>query len=519
MHFKYLVLIITLFLLPFSAYAQTTTEENATVGIRIDYPEDWASSTVEVSDGIQTLYLADSERTMRRILTSPTDPMASGRFAMIHYSPTFVSQAVDSLEELRGVYQSVDEDDWEETTINGELAYQWSYEDERTAGFVILYQLPDGRLNFSIADTAIGEMTAEMYDLFIEVIESIEFYSSLESVDDELKLSETAESDRLSFSFQYPEDWQLSEVEEVPTGVVISPTTSSTSLTEFFGGAWLLITDNSAELLGLDDEMTEQLDEMSLDILESYADAASRQGVEFTEIDLLEIDDIPVGRVSGEGANTIYMFVLNENVVQIWIGATTSEMLEALEAVVQAIIPTVESHMLGDESNLSLANFIVTEDDVDETYIMENGVAFDYPSEWSIIEENGLVLVSNLEDIASFTAQPDEILLIISTVSTEEQDIATTISLLQEVQELILDSDTFNIDLFRIDGNQKPTDMEFDLGDLGDDWNFSGGLVLSPDNSLNGAIFIIMSQEVYDPELATLVINPVLTTFRTAEED
>lgn len=517
MRLKLFFIILIISLLPLSVSAQTTSSNNAVVGISLDYPESWVSTTQQVAEGVQALYLTDSNATLDAIINEPSEPMLSGRISLIHYPPSVVSNIGRNLVELQGLFPDAE---WDEITVNDELAYKWSYEDERTQGFVVLYELADGSLSFSVADTAIGELDDELDAMLMEIIASVESYSLAESIEEGLDFSETAVVDDFPFTFQYPAGWYVSQVEEIADSLIVSASTSGTSFSEFSGQSILLLTQVSLESLGIDSDLPLETGHMSMRILDSYVEAAAEGGTTFSEVELIEIDGIPVGRVASDTGAVIYMLVLDEELIaQVWVVGFDEDEKIALEIVAQELIATISTDIPEVELSTELLGILDSASELDASFTMENGIAFDYPDNWSVLEDNGLVLVSNLEEVEDFTAQSGEILLIISAVPVEERDLVETLVRIQEVTSVMAEFPDFDINIFRIDDSDTISETTFDVGEAAVNWNFSGGLISTSGETLNGAVFIIMNQGEYDSGLATHIINPILGTFRLTNDE
>lgn len=532
MRLKLLALILCLALLPTTILAQTITTNNSVVGIHVEYPDDWSSQVVPISETINALYLADSDATMDAILNDPTSFMPPKSMSLI-FNPPAVYQNVRTLDQMRTIYADIE---WEETTINDRPAYRWDYEDNRTQGFAVLYELSDGSFSFAVADTATGELTDAVNDLLIEIISSVETYSLIDDIDEGLDFSETAIIGDFAFSFQYPENWQISEVEEINNGVILSPDTSSSTLDTFLGSPFFLITQTPLESFGFDDDFVLETGEMSLELIESYAESAGEDGLFFTTVELIEIDGKPVGRVFAEGTPTIFMFVVNEDIiVQIWIISDDNDIKEALESVAEELIASVNTDNAEEASQLTQSinsirgsasepeaeslDFPTEIDDLDASYTMENGIIFDYVEGWSVLEDDtGLVLVSNVNPIEDFTAQQGEFLLIISTVTSDVMELTEVIIASMEISSIMSEFPDFDVNIFRIDSSEELSDITFDIGEPAIDWNYSSGLLASPATGVNGAITIIMSQDGYSENLATSIIDPIILTFRTEED-
>lgn len=517
MRLKLFFTILILSLLPLSVSAQTTTLDNGLIGIRIEYPESWVADNIQIAEGVHALYLADSESTLERILNDPLNPMRSGRIAMIHYPPSVVARAASNLDELQALFPDAE---WDETTVNDELAYKWTYEDERTQGFVVLYELPDGSLSFSVGDTAIGELDDELDAMLMEIIASIETFSMIDSIEAGLDFSETVVVDDFPFTFQYPAGWYVSQVDGIDDSLILSASSSGTSFSEFAGQPLLLLTHMSLEIFGFGGDFALETGQMSMDILESYVASAAEDGAIFSDIELLEIDDVTVGRVAGDGRPTIYMLALDEALIaQVWVVANNEDEQGALEAIAEELVTTISTDIPEAELSPELIEILDSVSEPDATFIMENGIAFNYPEGWSVLEDNGLVLVSNLGDVEDFTAQPGEVLLIISAVPTDERDIEGGLVRVQELVAVLSETPDFDINIFRFDDSGATSDLTFDVGRPAIDWNYSGSIISPAEGTLDGSIFVIMNQDEYDSGTATQIIHPILTTFRRADAE
>lgn len=515
MRLKLLLIVLFALLLPVTTFAQTSTTDNPVVGISVEYPEEWASKTIPVAEGVNTIYLADSDDTLEQILTEPTLPMLSGQMTIIHYPPDVVSQMASDVVEVQAFFPDVE---WIEISVNDRLAYKWDYEDERTQGFIVLYELSDGRVNFSVADTAIGELTEEIDAMFMEIIASVEPYSLASAIEEGLEFSETAVSDKLSFVFQYPIGWYVSEVEEIDTGLILSASTSGTSFGAFSGQPLILLTEVPLDALGIDENLKLETGNMSMAILESYAEAAAEGGQVFTTVELLDIEGVPVGRVAAKDSPTIYMLVLNEDlIVQIWVSANDGDLKEALETVVVELIATISTDI--PESLSSLAELLDTVSELNATHVMENGIAFDYPEGWSIIEDSNLVLMSNVKNIEDFTAQKGDVLLIVSAEPTEDANIADVLTKLRDMFAAVSEAGDVDINIFRFDDSETTSDISFDLGEPAVDWNIHGGVILNAERTLQGAIVMIVNQQDYNEALAVEIFQPILDSFRLNDEE
>jgi hypothetical protein len=499
---KLFILLLFLFVLP--TFAQSETFVDPIVGISVDVPEDWYVSSATFGEiGLLAVSISDSSATVNSLGANNT--MESGEFTLLLLSPRIFLVVGDSLEEIASKWMATA--DWQDVNLDSRPALQWSYQDARTQGFVLIYEMPSGYYSVAIVDTAPNEMEEYEAD-FMDILATIDYIPYIIPEGEALELSETADEENLSFTFNYPEKWYIQEADDIPFGILLSTHVFGTEAQGYSGELVMFVLDEI-----LPPNWTEE--DSTLELIEGFATTAENSGITTNTPEVLIVDGLEIGRLIYTSENLLIMLRIldDERLVRIAAFYADSE-LAMFEPTIIEIIKSVE--LPSDNRTNSILNAVSSIRnsspalfaELSETYVSENEVVFDYPENWSIYEEAGLILLANTAEVADFTAQDDEFMFIIAALPASEMSMAELLILIQDAAPQ--NARSFELNDFRINDKEADFDISFDLGLPGTDFNFMGAGISNAE--VTGLIYLIYDQSHNEAAFLLEMLNPVLNS-------